>query len=175
MDCKDIITYRRRNKLICTQINLLRLRYVLDSCILTEHQKPEQATCGHAIAGITCDKNQYIFNGWRLGRKTSCPLQRFDWKTSDQNFSLSNTVCPVQKPIKNRLTFNFQKGTRVCIYVRSTPVFKPSEILAINNNMCGVLQPEHDKVCDPRNKKYVFKNSVNGAHILNCIQELTYP
>jgi hypothetical protein len=41
--------------------------------------------------------------------------------------------------------------------------------------MCGVLQPEQDKVCNPLTKNHVLKNSVKGAHILNCIQQLTYP
>jgi hypothetical protein len=36
-------------------------KYILDSIILINHNKADTA---HAIAGITCNKNKYVYNGW---------------------------------------------------------------------------------------------------------------
>jgi hypothetical protein len=45
---KDIIVYNGQ-------------KYILDSIILSNHNRSEG---GHAIAGITCNKKKYVYNGW---------------------------------------------------------------------------------------------------------------
>ena len=109
--------------------------YKLDSIILTNYNEPVKSS-GHAIAGITCKKNKYIYNGWLrtqldpstnkvITRKIPCELMRYDWDVNKNHFCLDTRTC---KPIsldgendereKSEVCFNFKRGLRFLIYVR---------------------------------------------------------
>jgi len=108
--------------------------YHLDSVILDDFNK-EQG--GHSIAGITCKKNKYIYNGWtrtsmdpmmsnqEITRNIPCELMPYDWNIKeDIDFYLNTKKCipDVLKTNKNDVCFNFSKGTRVLIYVRKDAI-----------------------------------------------------
>ena len=106
--------------------------YNLDSVILANWNINKSN--GHAIAGITCKKGKYVYNGWTrtsmdpvmakdITREIPCELMKYDWNIIKNNdFCLNTTKCIpelLRKKLKVRdICFNFSKGTRFLIYVR---------------------------------------------------------
>jgi hypothetical protein len=110
-------------------------RYILDSCILGNYQIIKKG--GHAIAGITCKDNRYVYNGWirttndkvmgsdKVFKNDTmpCELMKFDWNVNDKNyrFCLNRALCKLNKLDKTdekSLCFSFGKGRRTLIYVK---------------------------------------------------------
>jgi len=111
-------------------------RYILDSCILGNYNVIKTKG-GHAIAGITCKDNRYVYNGWirttddkamgsdRVFKNDTmpCELMKFDWNVNDINnrFCLNRSLCKLNrldKTDENNLCFSFGKGRRTLIYVK---------------------------------------------------------
>ena len=87
----------------------------------------------HAVAGITCQNNRYLYNGWvsstndpsiqsNLTYTLPCNLMKFDWKNSS-SFYLSNNSCEF-KPINydmsklfTNLCFDFNFSANIHIYI----------------------------------------------------------
>ena len=109
--------------------------YHLDSAVLANWNiKPN---LGHAISGITCKNNKYVYNGWTrtsmdpmmankiITRNIPCELMKYDWNIKKHNdFCLNTTKC-IPDVLKNTkalrktdLCFNFSKGKRILVYVR---------------------------------------------------------
>jgi hypothetical protein len=103
--------------------------YVVDSLYL--HNFNED-TCkhGHAIAGITCGNNRYMYNGWARDTQDSgvsdfkhpypCHLVPFDW-TDGHDFCINTSVCrllKISKVMSTRHCFHPQKGNRYVIAVK---------------------------------------------------------
>ena len=109
--------------------------YRLDSTVLANWNiKPN---LGHAISGITCKNNKYVYNGWTrtsmdpmmankiITRNIPCELMKYDWNIKKHNdFCLNTTKC-IPDVLKNTkalrktdLCFNFSKGKRILVYVR---------------------------------------------------------
>jgi len=116
--------------------------YNLDSVILSNWNKMK---LGHAIAGITCKKKRYVYNGWTrtsmdpamankiITRKIPCELMKYNWNIrKDNDFCLNTKKCIPdilkQKELykrvfgndddKKELCFDFSVGYRLLIYVR---------------------------------------------------------
>ena len=105
--------------------------YNLDSVVLANWNNPR-----HAIAGITCKKDRYVYNGWTrtsmdpamvnqlVDRNIPCELMKFNWNIiKHSDFCLNVIKCipdKLKKKLKNKdeLCFNFSKGKRILIYVR---------------------------------------------------------
>jgi hypothetical protein len=105
--------------------------YNLDSVVLANWNNPR-----HAIAGITCKKDRYVYNGWtrtsmdpamvnkQVDRNIPCELMKFNWNIiKHTDFCLNVVKCipdKLKKKLKNKdeLCFNFSKGKRILIYVR---------------------------------------------------------
>jgi len=104
------------------------IKYKLDSCLLNNYNKE-----AHAICGITCNNNKYVYNGWLNISKyfSPCSLIKYDWNLRrDDEFCLNVKKCKLDFVInKKNLCFSFNKGNRVLIYVR------------INNNETRDLTP----------------------------------
>jgi len=105
--------------------------YNLDAVILANWNINKRT--GHAIAGITCKKNKYVYNGWtrtsmdpvmakNITRNIPCELMKYDWNIIKNNdFCLNTTKC-IPELLKRKLKvkdlcFNFSKGSRILIYV----------------------------------------------------------
>jgi len=106
--------------------------YVLDSCILSNFGENKSI---HAIAGITCNNQRYVYNGWTRTTndpamrgqvqettiESPCSLMEFNWNLkSSLPFCLNTNYCKLDFDInKKNLCFSFAKGDRLLIYVRS--------------------------------------------------------
>ena len=116
--------------------------YNLDSVLLANWNKMK---IGHAIAGISCKKNKFVYNGWTrtsmdpamidkaITRNIPCELMRYDWNIKKHNdFCLNTKTCfpdilKRKKDTKNvDLCFNFSKGKRILVYVRKDAVIETS-------------------------------------------------
>jgi hypothetical protein len=120
-------------------------RYILDSCILTNYNKFEKGN--HAIAGISCKNNRYVYNGWiRTTADPSivdknlfktdnmpCELMKFNWDVNNPNnkFCLNHNECGlrnISKSTDKDLCFSFGKGIRTLIYVKMNKDYKSLDI-----------------------------------------------
>jgi hypothetical protein len=133
--------------------------YELDSIILTNWN--DTPVGHHAIAGITCDKQKFVYNGWYEGtrdpsmdvnyqrmrintKKTHCPLMKYEWNQHiDDPRHLNPNTCELEQHANDkRLSFSFAKGERMLIYVR-----KPhDEQLKKQYELEQHLLTEHEKV-----------------------------
>jgi hypothetical protein len=105
--------------------------YILDSCILGNFNKI--GTSGHAISGITCNNNRYVYNGtFRhrgtvdnpgvITKRSQCDLMKFPWNIRQESkFCINPRICNldlVDQPPTDNLCFSFDKGARTIIYVK---------------------------------------------------------
>ena len=108
--------------------------YYLDSCILCNYNKDTAG--GHAITGLTCEKEKYVYNGWirssrdpnipnaeRLIKSNEpCELMKYNWDVhNDDEFVINPISCKLDRDIPRNQTFNafsFAKGKRTLIYVK---------------------------------------------------------
>lgn len=109
-------------------------KYKLDATTLTNYNN-----AGHAIAGITCNNERYVYNGWQKKTKDPafrnydisfdvkdgpCALMKYDWDLKkDKSFCLNSKTCKldfVENP--DDLCFSFgidnKEGRRYLVYVR---------------------------------------------------------
>ena len=110
------------------------VEYNLDSVILSNWNKRKT---GHAIAGITCKKHKFVYNGWTrssmdpmmartaITRNIPCELMKYEWNIKKHNdFCLNTRTCfpDILKTKKDAkkvdLCFNFSKGRRILVYIR---------------------------------------------------------
>ena len=105
--------------------------YKLDATTLTNYNIGNTA---HAISGITCKNNHYVYNGWNqqstdpafqnkgVTKTTPCSLMKYDWNLKkDDSFCLNPITCKLDFLQPNQyadLCFSFAKGLRTLIYVR---------------------------------------------------------
>jgi hypothetical protein len=126
-DTKDTLTSMKE------QIFYKGVEYNLDAVLLTNWNVNKDN--GHAIAGITCKKKKYIYNGWTrtsmdpvmakkyITREIPCELMKYNWNIKkNRDFCLDTDKC-VPEDLQHKLEysdmcFNFSKGTRILLYVR---------------------------------------------------------
>ena len=118
--------------------------YKLDSCILSNYDHTKIGI-GHAICGITCKNNKYVYNGWirttddkamgngNFGKDDllPCELFPFNWNINDRHnkFCLREDKCKlslISNSNRNKLCFSFGKADRTIIYVKQHKDYKPS-------------------------------------------------
>ena len=135
-DTKTNLTSLKEN------IHYLGIEYNLDSVLLANWNKKK---IGHAIAGISCKKNKFVYNGWTrtsmdpamidkaITRNIPCELMPYDWNIKKHNdFCLNSKKCipdilKTKKDTKNvDLCFNFSKGKRILVYVRKDAAVETS-------------------------------------------------
>jgi hypothetical protein len=106
-------------------------KYKLDSVILNNYNIKEIKS-GHGVAGITCDNNKYVYNGWskftddpaNLNKNENsvnpCSLMKYDWDLhKDQEFCFNMKHCKLDFDInKEDVCFSFNKGNRILVYTR---------------------------------------------------------
>ena len=108
-------------------------KYILDSCLIGNYNV--SSIGGHAITGITCNNNRFVYNGWLRDiysknkkkwfpiKSLPCELMKLDWNINKPDeFCLNPKECKLDKininKIKNDLCFSFDKGPRSLIYVK---------------------------------------------------------
>jgi predicted transcriptional regulator len=111
-------------------ITLNGYKYRLDSVILGNYNA---GIDGHAIAGLTCNNEHYVYNGWdknynkfdvnkfRYKKSIPCPLMKFNWNIhKDTKFNLNLDLCKLDfiKRDNDNLCYSFNKGRRTFIYAK---------------------------------------------------------
>jgi hypothetical protein len=167
------------------QIFYKGVEYNLDSVILSNWNKQE---IRHSIAGITCKKKKYIYNGWMrtsidpamakkyIKRKIPCELMPFDWNIRnasnasndvDGDFRLNTENCIPERLIyddklEDDLYFNFSKGDRTLIYVRKDTKANTSIDSYVSNSP---NKSQEEKILNPIMVGGLQKNAIN-KHIV---------
>ena len=114
--------------------------YVIDGLYLINF-KSLNCSRRHAIAGITCNNQRYVYNGWtpktydpampvrtkkdafNRDKLSPCDLMKHDWLRTVNDFCLNPRSCsldPILSPQERTRTmcFNFHKGSRFYMAVR---------------------------------------------------------
>ena len=109
------------------------VEYNLDSVILGDIEESKLYDPNHIIAGITCKKKQFVYNGWtrtsmdpamattKITRDIPCELMKHKWNIKDDvGYCLNAKKCKLDLITKKdaNFCFNFSKGNRTLIYVR---------------------------------------------------------
>ena len=113
-------------------INLFGYNYKLDPVLLDNYNKYELGK--HAIVGIHCNNNRYVYNGWnRTVEKTPCSLMKLNWDLkTNKEFCLNTDACKLDDINIRNLCFSFNKGSRILIYVKDN-VIKKTDSYAISS------------------------------------------
>lgn len=110
-------------------------KYKLDAILLTNYN---EMALSHVIAGITCDNERYIYNGWQkitkdpamyqfggsLNDQQPCALMKYNWDLrKDDTFCLNANTCKLDFITdRSQLCFSVGKNTdissKTLIYVR---------------------------------------------------------
>jgi hypothetical protein len=129
-------------------------QYELDSVILN-NWNTNSDLMDHVIAGITCENQRYVYNGWtrytqdptidktkqKTFSKYPCELMKFNWNVKQNNdFCLNLQKCNLPKPAKNKkgdvisnLCFSFNKGDRILVYVKKSKLDTVGDKKSIEN------------------------------------------
>ena len=107
-------------------------RYILDSCIIGAELRNPSCSVAHAIAGVTCNGDKYVYNGWTArsadpamkGSKSAsirdvpCALGKQDW-SEDAYFRINMAACSFNRatPTGKELMFNAVERSSVT-YIR---------------------------------------------------------
>jgi hypothetical protein len=171
--------------------------YVLDSVITTnwnighpDKTKKGEFIQGHQIAGITCDNNRYVYNGWTRytldpamknangngignGAWKPCEFMKFKWDVKmEKEFCLNRIECKLPKPtnkdIESRLCFSFHKGIRSLIYIKKQHV---------SRDLQGMIANIPDYQSFANYKSTTYKpcpiNNIRNPVTSRCIKEET--
>ena len=107
--------------------------YKIDS-LLVSNFNMESCSRSHQIAGVTCNNNRYMYNGWLrqtqdpakqdvstqyLSQSKACELMKYDWFNNTENFCLSTKACKIENrnPLFEEMCFNTTDYTTY-IYVK---------------------------------------------------------
>ena len=152
------------------QIFFKGVEYNLDAVLLANWNINNKN--GHAIAGITCKKDRYVYNGWtrtsmdpvmidkNITRNIPCELMKYDWNIKyNGDFCLNPSKC-IPEALKHQLKdhdicFNFSKGKRVLVYVRKDA---NAETSAIDKSASKAAKP---KAAKPKAAKAVVPVNVS--------------
>jgi hypothetical protein len=108
---------------INNSFTFLKRKFKVDALLLNNFNVDECKT-SHSIAGVTCDNELYMYNGWNkktkdpgmiVGYKSvdACKLMKFDWMSSPNNFCINSTDCTLDDSNgSNGLCFNVRNEQR---------------------------------------------------------------
>lgn len=134
--------------------------YLLDSCIIGNYNA-HILNLGHAIVGIKCKNDKYVYNGWirttndpamLIGKDVKkadndnskllpCELMKFDWNITDyhNSFCINMERCKLDminpshtSNERKNLCFSFGKDKRTLIYVKQP---KEQHISSVDTNI----------------------------------------
>lgn len=111
------------------------VKYIIDSVYVSNIKMGNMGKkLGHSIAGVTCNKKRYIYNGWvkntndpgmewdKFGSTKPCELMEYDWLNDDNTYCINTKMCKMDKvdtkEAGDKLCFNFKKGDRAYYLVR---------------------------------------------------------
>jgi hypothetical protein len=137
-DLNNIIDKQTYNSLysLAKNITYKDEKFIQDSILLSNWNN-NIINRGHSIAGITCEGERYVYNGWTRTTidpnivkkieanneelKIPCELMKFDWDvTNSSDFCLNHKQCILNTMNVNyhNLCFSFNKGSSEIIYIK---------------------------------------------------------
>jgi len=157
------------------------VEYNLDSVILSNWNREKG---GHTIAGITCKKNKYVYNGWTrssmdpmmartaITRNIPCELMKYEWNIKKHNdFCLNTRTCipdilkTNSEVMKKDLCFNFSKGRRILVYVQKETVIETS----IEKNTTKTITNDKHNAVVKKSPKKCPEGKVRNPETGRCI------
>jgi hypothetical protein len=156
--------------------------FIVDSMILANFNE-EICRMGHEIAGVTCNEQRYIYNGWMAdtldaamiqdirnkqkakGMSIPCELMEHNWMKEDNAFCLDPNSCNLDflsQTHAKRLQFidvcfKFDEGDRTYLYVRENTMYSPA------------LLPTHQKVDKVNQGKLCPKDKETSVKTGKCV------
>lgn len=106
-------------------------KYVLDSTIIGSELRTPSCSVAHAIAGVTCRNERYVYNGWTVKSRDPamagsssviqdlpCALGKYDWQ-KNKAFCINASACRFQNARPNQI------GKELCFnaVARSSTVY----------------------------------------------------
>ena len=91
-------------------------RYILDSCIIGAELRTNTCSVAHAIAGVTCNGEKYVYNGWTA--RSADPAMR-----GSKSAALRDIPCALGKQRWDEDAF-FKINMQACSFNRATPTGK---------------------------------------------------
>jgi len=124
-------------------------KYKLEAITL-ENYNYNDTDLAHAICGITCNDNRYVYNGWNaqtndpslktvISSVSPCSLMKYNWDLKkDEPFCLNLNTCKLDflksSINKKNLCFSFAKGQRILIYIRVDETTVSEDFLKSHNS-----------------------------------------
>jgi len=125
--------------------------YILDSCIIGAELKTNTCSMGHAVAGVTCNGQRYVYNGWTArsadpamkGSSSSavsdmpCALGRYEWD-KNKSFCINTSACRFQNARPNQI------GKELCFNAvqRSTVMYVRADIAQGSYKVGRLVKPQ---------------------------------
>lgn len=156
------------------------VKYVADSLLLANFNQ-QQCKLGHEIAGVTCNKKRYMYNGWtsqtvdagisgKLKQKVPCSLMPHDWLDyTKSGFCIDRKKCDLfyhnnEKIKAKQLCFSYTQGPRIFTYIRKDLletkkplIIPPKEKVIVNK---AVIKPNIIVEKPVLSKKVVVKKLI---------------
>jgi hypothetical protein len=121
-------------------------KYIIDSVYISNFNR-DSCSIGHAIAGVTCNKRRFVYNGWTRytmdpGFKNDayslnpCELMAYDWLSDENSYCINTQMCKMDRVMDDgpgSVCFNFHKGYRVYYAVREDLTIK--KIRKVNDKL----------------------------------------
>lgn len=162
-------------------IELNGYKYKLDSVALSNYNKD---TGSHAIVGITCNGNRYVYNGWnadsndsglknKVHQTSPCSLMKYEWNLKkDNDFCLNTKTCKldfIDPNIENEeLCFSFAKGKRILIYVKLDDTIDSNKISKVDfSSMTPTLSGVSDVIKEIHNIDNLSDNELRKLLFIN--------
>ena len=153
--------------------------------------KVSEYISGHQIAGITCDNEKYVYNGWTrytvdnamknaagngqqaFNQLRPCELMKFPWNIKVNNeFCVNTKNCNLPKatPLdhKTKLCFSFSKGTRTLVYIKKDYVSQHLQQSLVNVPDYQSFANYHSTV-----RKQCPPNNIRNPATNRCIKHET--
>ena len=158
--------------------------YVLDSIGLSNFNKVN-GRAGHAIAGITCKNNKYVYNGWirttndptmatSINSNLPCELMPFEWDLhTEQEFCLNTNKCKLNignSFDKKQVCFSFNKGERTLIYILKDDNYRSIDYNYNSSISLSDDDNEEEREIEKEEKEREIKREIQ--EIINIIKEL---
>ena len=143
----------------------------------------------HSIAGITCNDERYVYNGWTrdttdstmvgntTGLSVPCELMKYQWDVKrHQDFCINLKACKLNNLNigHKEMCFSFNKGKRVLIYVKQAVYDVNMHIIETPEYVSFGKSPkncEDGKVLNPKTGRCIKVKLPKAAKAADALQK----
>ena len=157
--------------------------YIIDSLYISNFNSA-QCSLSHAIAGVTCNSERYVYNGWTtdtvdpgfknkntVNSGNPCKLMKYDWIGDPNTYCIDTANCKLTSMFgteneKKNLCFNFKKGGQRIYFAVRRDIFESK-----NKNKCSKMYNKNESLYNIINfKEKCPPKSIRHPVTLDCIQ-----